>query len=223
MPKPPKLAPVPPAPVSYPGIAGYLSDIGGGSSAALEALGIEGGLSGIAPDNQPETTVIDKKDGVYHVYFHTGELSTSWCTTNLNAFTQFAMSLTAEDVVYFYQTGSVHFMPSIAQALIVLDTLCLAQKVFVVDHLIETPLLLLVCNKLAVEDTGAITFSSCIPDDHGKAAQIFRPYMSRLYKRAVGAGLLSAAEAKSVIDDNGIVFKTARELRRTLKPAMTET
>ena len=203
------------------GFFNYFEDITSPVSAGLESL------TAPQPGNQPQaqespkTTIIDKKDGKYHVYFHTGEVSTSWWETNLNAFTQMMMGLAKEDTVYFYQTGNVFLMPHIVQALIVLDQLCLAQKIFVVDHMIETPLFLMVCNSFLIKETGAIAFSSCIPNDARDGEKIFRPHLNRLYNRAVSCGLLTSGEAAAVLNDDAIVFKTAKQLVQTLNPAAT--
>lgn len=196
------------------GIIGYLAGNAGGET-ALESLSNPPDANcAPTPDVPPETTVIDKKDGAYHVYFHTGELTSSWWVTNLNAFTQWVMSLNRNDIVYFNMTGNLQIIPPILQALVVIDTLCLAQKVFMVDHIIETPLLLLVCNTIAVEDTGAIVFGNYVSDNAGKCEQSMLPYMRRLYARAVTRGLLTEGEVSSILNDNAIVFKTARELRK---------
>ena len=197
------------------GSVGYLSDIIK-PTVAIESLittPTSNSVVTMSGGSPPETTVIFKKEGDYHVYFHINELSSAWWGTNLDSFTNWVMTLTSDDTVYFYQTGTVNLLPHTVQALVLLDTLCLAKTVFVVDHIIETPLFLLVCKDLQIEDTGAIAFSSCISDDARKCEQVFRPYLKRLYDRAVNRSLLSVNEAKSVIEDNCIVFKTARELR----------
>ena len=97
--------------------------------------------------------------------------------------------------------------------MIVLDTQCAAKTVFVVDHLIDSPLLLLVAKELVIEDMGAVAFSNCIDHDVKEGEAIFRPYLRRIYDRAVTRGLLTAEEVRSVLEDNTIIFKTAAELR----------
>jgi hypothetical protein len=162
----------------------------------------------------PETTVIYKKDGDYHVYFNTGEFSASWWGTNISAFTQWAMSLQSEEVVYFYQTGMVAYIPVTVQVMTVLDTLCKAKKIFVVDHMIESPLFLFVCDEVCIEELGAICFRSCVdPTTASIPEKTFLPYLRRLYDRGVARNLLTTEEATAILMDNRIVFKTARELR----------
>ena len=197
------------------GIINYFGDIAD-DKAALESLSNPQDNSNCVPSpTPPATTIIDRKDGVYHVYLHSHELTSSWWVTNLNAFTQWAMSLSRNDVVYFNQTGHMPVIPPILQAMVVLDTLCLAQKVFIVDHIIETPLLLLVCNNISIQNTGAISFGNYVADDARKCEQTMLPYMRRLYARAVTRGLLTEEEVASILNDNAIVFKTARQLRQT--------
>lgn len=223
MAKQPKSTTAPPAPAFEArslGVIGYLADLPA-PGVALETLGPKpgaqptgGGILMMASgDRPPDTTIIDFKDGIHHLYFHSGELTTQWWVTNLAAFTEWAMSLTTEDVVHIHQTGRTVFMAWVIQGLQALDVMCPARKVFIVDHLIETPLYLLVCDDIVIEDTGAITFSNCIPDDCRRGEAVLRPYLRRLYDRAVEKGLLTEAEARAVIEDNAIVFKTARELR----------
>jgi hypothetical protein len=202
------------------GVVGYLGAKPSSTSLALETLASpqaapQPGLPALFKNDgkaQPETTIILKKDGRYYVYLHVSQLTTDWWVTNLNAFTQWAMSLSAEDVIYLHQNGALNMMPGIVQAMVVLDTLCKARKIFVVDHIIETPVFALISDELEITDTGALTFTSCIRDDARKAEKVFMPYLTRLFARAVKRKLLTADEAKSVLENNAIIFKTARQL-----------
>lgn len=165
-----------------------------------------------------ETLVVDRKNGVYHLYFHTDDLSSKdWWTTNIGSFTQWVMSLNKNDIIYINQTGKISYFPSILQALVVLDTICFAQKIFIVDHIIETPFVMFICNKIVIEDTGAIIFSNCIKDNATKCELVNLPYIRRLYERAVLQELLTKEEVNSILDKNAIIFKTARELRHATK------
>jgi len=210
--------------VQTPDFTGYFSDIEVANLTALESLvfnnePILAPAPACGPSSPPDTTVILKKDGVYHVYFHIDELSSSsGCMGNLDAFTQWVMSLNSEDIVYFYQTGCIRLVPNTIQALIVLDTQCLARTIFIIDHIIETPLFLFVCKEHVIESTGAVTFSNSIPDDSNKMNQMCLPYLRYLYTKAVRRGLLTEDEAKSIVDDNAIVFKTASNFRTAQKP-----
>jgi len=209
--------PVPPVSVEPLGVINYFADFEK-SGVANESLNqpVSGNPSPtpVSNDSPPvETTIIDRKNGVYHVYFHTGDLTTHWWGTNLCSFTEWLMSLTKDDVIHIHQTGRTFFMPGIIQGLQALDSLCRAKKVFIVDHMIETPLYMLVCDDIVIEDMGAVIFSNCIPEDVRRNEKILRPYLQRLYARAVDAGMLSESEVESIIEDNAIIFKTARELR----------
>lgn len=193
-------------------LVNYFSDLDTFTDSATESMN----RPMIVPTNVPSsTTVIDKKNGVYYVYLHANEVSVKWWTTNINSFTRWVMSLAPTDVVHINQTGNIELLPQILQALVVLDTLCLARKVFVVDHIIETPLFLLVCNDFLIEDFGAIYFTSGIREEVTKGERTILPYIRQLFSRAVTRGLITEAESISVINDNAIVFKTARELRQT--------
>jgi hypothetical protein len=205
--------------LQQPDPTSFFSDVVGGALETLVPLSTDATMMpGIpvqnsVPGQQSDTTVILKKDGNYHVYFHTREVSVG--CGNLDAFTQWIMSLNADDVVYLYQTGATRSMSPIVQSLIVLDTQCLAKTIFVVDHLIESPMFLFVCDEYVIENTGAITFANYVPEDSNKLVKMCIPYMRFLYKRAVDFGLLTADEVDSILDDNAIVFKTARDLRRS--------
>lgn len=198
------------------GVINYLSDLSS-PTPALESMnnGDQSVVVTVGKERPPETTVIDKKDGVYYIYLHVDEISVQWWATNINSFTQWIMSLNKNDTIVINQTGTVRFIPSILQALVVLDTMCLARKIFSVDHIIETPLFLLVCDVIMIADTGAISFTNCIDDDNvRKVEQILLPQIRRLYTRAVTKGLLTEGEVNSILNDNAIVFKTARQLRQ---------
>lgn len=163
----------------------------------------------------PETTIIDRKDNDHFLYLHTCEISAAaWWKSNITAFTQWITSLSKNDTIYIYQTGDIWFTPHIIQALVVMDTLCQAKKIFVVDHIIETPHILLVSDELKIEDTGAVYFTLGLNTDDGKRNErILIPQFRRLYKRAISFGLLSETEVNSIFEDNAIIFKTAREMR----------
>ena len=165
-------------------------------------------------ESQPDTTVIYHKDGAYYVYFNAGELAASWWGVNLASFSQWAMSLKPDDVVYFYQTGSIFYIPLWAQILSVLDTQCLAKKIFVVDHMIDTPLFLFICDEVCIDDLGAISFRSCVDLVEASVVEkAFLPYLGKLYERGVAKKLLTDDEAHAIMVDNLIVFKTARQLK----------
>lgn len=173
----------------------------------------------ISESRKQDTSVIYKKEGAYYVYFHISELSSAWWGTNLTAFTLWAMALKPEDKVYFYQTGNVWFLPMAAQILTTLDTHCVAHKVFVVDHLIETPLLMLVCDEVRIEDTACINFTSCIdPDRIEPIERAFVSYLGHLYQRAVDRKMITAEEARAVLNESRILYKTARQLRAQMQP-----
>ena len=195
------------------GAIGYLSHLEHAEIPSLENTQL---APQISPSDSPQqkTTEIYKKHGQYHVYIHTDEITPRWfLPANVVSFVQWLMSLKEDDVVFFYQTGKDKMVQEIVQSLVVIDTQCKAKKIFVVDHAVETPLVLFVCDEFVIEDTGAIQFSNCIPDDPKRSEQVFRPYLQRLYSRAVKKGLLTEDEVNSILNDNNIIFKTARELR----------
>lgn len=205
------------------GGTGYLNELPH-SPPALGALeGLHAASLGVVmsmDSDAPQTTTIIKKDGAYYVYFHVSELNAAWWGVNLGSFSQWAMSLTELDTIYLFETGNVYYLPMVIQILNVFDTQCKAKKVFVVDHMIDTPLFLLVCDDMCLEDTGAITFRHCVDlDTNSRAERVFLPYLRKLYDRAVARKLLTAEEARAVLEENRIVFKTARELKAQITTA----
>jgi hypothetical protein len=168
----------------------------------------------VSPASDSNTTVVLKHNDAYHIYFHTYEVSTSpWFGGNLDAFTLWLMSLNADDVIYIYQSGGVYMMPIFIQALIAMESQCPAKKIFVLDHMIETPLFMLVCDEILVESTGAVTFSNCITDDARNMETICQAYLEHLYEKTIKWGMLTKEEVTSILKDNAVIFKLSSQLK----------
>ena len=196
------------------GLINYFSDLDH-NSIATESLNNNIDLNKpvcVPVNNTQASTIIDKKDGIYHVYLQTNEVSVGWWTTNINSFTRWALSLNSNDVVHIHQTGNISYFPQIVQIIVVLNTLCLARTVFIVDHIIESPFILLACKEVSIEDLGAVYFTNIIDEDAKKCERILRPLVSQLFNKAVEYKFLTSGEVDSILDDNNIIFKTAREL-----------
>ncbi len=166
----------------------------------------------ITTGSDPETTMIYKKDNAYYVYFHFRDLDADW-GGNLTAFQIWLQSLDANDTIYFYQSGQLYHIGYTIQALVAIEQ-CLAMKIFVCDHVVDSPLFLLVCDKMVLGETGAIIFDNAVdPNQPSPMEVVCFPFIRELYERAVARGLLTGDEMVDILNHNKIVYKTARQLR----------
>ena len=204
-----------------PDITCYFSDLEAKATPATESFDSMFDQSNVVHFGQPVSAskgcnaiVVLKKDTVYHLYFHANEItSSSYFFSSLDAFTLWLMSLNADDVVHVYQSGSLWMMPMYIQALIAMESQCQAKKIFVLDHMIETPLFMLVCDEVVIESTGAVTFSNCIEDDARNMETICQSFLQHLYEKAVKWGMLTKEEAASILKDNAVIFKLGSQLK----------
>lgn len=182
---------------------------------SLEALDQKNKIdpfNGCDESNQPETTIIYKKNDIYHVYFHMSELDSNW-GVNLTSFTVWMKSLLESDVIHIHQTGDIWDLTSFVQAIGVFSTECKAKKVFVVDHPIENALCMLVCDDVIITEFGAITFTNTMNIDPSRWDLIYEPYLKSLFSIAVERKYLTSEEVDLVFNNNAIIFKTAKQLK----------
>lgn len=167
----------------------------------------------MGPDGPDQrTTTIYKKNEAYYVYFNICELDSNY-GDNLTSFSLWLMSLSENDKIYIHQTGSIWNLTGLVQIIGILGTECKARKIFVVDHPIENALFLLSCDEVMITEFGALTFSNAMDIDPSKWDLIYMPYIKSLFAKAVERNYISSDEVNAVLNDNAIIFKTARELK----------
>lgn len=160
---------------------------------------------------RPDTTVIYKKDDAYHVFIKPQDVDAEG-GLNTSSLSTWLMSLSNQDVVYFYCSGRGFYFPSLAQILITIRTQCAARKIFMLDHLIECPFFIFVCDEIRLGPLGAIVFTRMISNDPQQGEQIFVPLVEELYRCAVALHLLTAQQAHEVVTNDAILFKTADQI-----------
>lgn len=158
-----------------------------------------------------DTSSVYKKDGAYYAYLSVYDVLGDW-GYNTNDFVIWLSTLSAEDTVYFSITGAA---PSSIYLPLVLSAIdcCAAKTVFVVNHLVESPLFLAVVKEVDIRPTGAVTFSAGLNVDRNKYDIAWLPYLKSLFDRLVAKNLLTADEMTAILDTNAIIFKTQRQLK----------
>ena len=168
----------------------------------------------IAGDSGPsDPLTILKKNNTYHLFFNPYQIECGgWDQSYLPALIGWLSTLTEENIVYFYQSGNLWYVPTAASSLIAIES-CKANTIYVLDHMTSYGLYALACSEIFVKDTGAIEFRRPIPADTSECDAAYIPYVRSLLNKATQRKLLTEDEVESIFSDDRIVLLTANDIR----------